>query len=156
LIYYVTPTEAELFSRYNPDLQRRSLENRAGKQEDFNKFVAQLKEYSKSDKPSMSLRLVRELSRSRRDTWANQRGYSLGSGGGSGRQEETGGRRERGAAAEKGVHGGASEEGGADEAFKGWVVQAVREGKVIHRLSQAFFVGQTWIYARAEQFYWVW
>ena len=56
----MTPTEAELFSRYNPDLQRRSLENRVGKQEDFNKFVAQLKEYSKSDKPSTSLGLTQE------------------------------------------------------------------------------------------------
>ncbi|KAK5129035.1 hypothetical protein LTR85_000368 [Meristemomyces frigidus] len=51
LIYYVTPTEEELFSRYNPDLQRRSLERRQEKQEDFDGFVNRLKEYSKSDKP---------------------------------------------------------------------------------------------------------
>ena len=70
LIYYVMPTEEELFSvrlllhpipsssahdlqRYNPDLQRRSLENRQQKQEDFDQFVTRLKGYSKSDKPSM-------------------------------------------------------------------------------------------------------
>ncbi|KAK8215188.1 Assembly factor cbp4 [Zalaria obscura] len=51
LIYYVTPTEEELFMRYNPELQRRSLENRAQKQEDFDNFVNRLKQYSKSDKP---------------------------------------------------------------------------------------------------------
>jgi len=51
LVYYVTPTEEELFKRYNPDLQRRSLENRIGKQQDFDDFVCKLKEYSKSDKP---------------------------------------------------------------------------------------------------------
>lgn len=49
---WLTPTEEELFSRYNPELQRRSLENRQQKQEDFDNFVTRLKEYSKSDKPS--------------------------------------------------------------------------------------------------------
>jgi len=53
LVYYVSPTEEELFLKYNPDLQKRSLENRIGKQQDFDDFVARLKEYSKSDKPSM-------------------------------------------------------------------------------------------------------
>ncbi|KAF1355156.1 hypothetical protein BDV97DRAFT_344826 [Delphinella strobiligena] len=51
LVYYVTPTEEELFQRYNPDLQRRSLENRAEKQENFNEFVSNLKRHSKSDLP---------------------------------------------------------------------------------------------------------
>lgn len=37
--------------RYNPELQRRSLERRKEKQEDFDNFVGKLKEYSKSDKP---------------------------------------------------------------------------------------------------------
>jgi hypothetical protein len=49
---WLTPTEEELFSRYNPELQRRSLENRQQKQEEFDNFVTRLKEYSKSDKPS--------------------------------------------------------------------------------------------------------
>lgn len=49
-MYYVTPTEEALFQRYNPELQKRSLENRVGKQQDFEDFVGKLKEYSKSDK----------------------------------------------------------------------------------------------------------
>lgn len=52
LIYYVMPTEEELFLRYNPELQKRSLERRQEKQEDFDKFVGKLKEYSKSEKHS--------------------------------------------------------------------------------------------------------
>ena len=51
LVYYVTPSEEELFSRYNPELQKRSLERRQEKQEDFDNFVGRLKEYSKSEKP---------------------------------------------------------------------------------------------------------
>lgn len=37
--------------RYNPELQKRSLENREQKQQDFDNFVNKLKEYAKSDKP---------------------------------------------------------------------------------------------------------
>ncbi|WEW61441.1 Assembly factor cbp4 [Emydomyces testavorans] len=37
--------------RFNPDLQKRNLETRAQRQKEFNDFVTQLKEYSKSDKP---------------------------------------------------------------------------------------------------------
>lgn len=60
---WLTPTEEELFSRYNPELQRRSLENREQKQEEFDQFVRRLKEYSKSDKPSeLSICLVVRLS----------------------------------------------------------------------------------------------
>ncbi|KAL2042732.1 hypothetical protein N7G274_004491 [Stereocaulon virgatum] len=51
LVYYVSPTEEELFKRYNPELQKRSLENREQKQQDFDSFVSKLKEHSKSDKP---------------------------------------------------------------------------------------------------------
>jgi len=50
---WLTPTEEELFLRYNPELQKRSLENRQQKQQDFDDFVTRLKVYSKSDKPSM-------------------------------------------------------------------------------------------------------
>jgi hypothetical protein len=53
LIIWVSPTEEELFLKYNPDLQKRSLANRVGRQQDFDDFVGKLKEYSKSDKPSM-------------------------------------------------------------------------------------------------------
>ncbi|KAJ3951838.1 Assembly factor cbp4 [Colletotrichum tropicale] len=51
---WVTPTEEELFKRYNPELQKRSLENREKTQAEFDHFVNKLKEYSKSDKPSTS------------------------------------------------------------------------------------------------------
>jgi hypothetical protein len=54
LVYYVSPTEEELFLKYNPELQKRSLENRRERQEDFDNFVMRLREYSKSDKPSKS------------------------------------------------------------------------------------------------------
>ncbi|KAL1876242.1 Assembly factor cbp4 [Diaporthe australafricana] len=49
--YWVSPTEEELFKKYNPDLQKKSLANRAEKQREFDDFVGKLKEYSKSDKP---------------------------------------------------------------------------------------------------------
>ena len=52
LVYYVTPTEEQLFLKYNPELQKRSLENRAQKEQDFEDFVQRLKVYSKSDKHS--------------------------------------------------------------------------------------------------------
>lgn len=52
LTYYVTPTEEELFKKYSPDLQKKSLANRDQTQAEFNEFVGKLKEYSKSDKPS--------------------------------------------------------------------------------------------------------
>lgn len=75
LVYYVSPTEEELFKvspylhpsplnsphsasvitflqRFNPELQTRSVENRAGRQEDISRFVEKLKEYSRSNKTS--------------------------------------------------------------------------------------------------------
>jgi hypothetical protein len=57
LVYYVTPSEEEIFKRYNPELQRRSLEGRVQRQEEFDHFVKHLKEYSKSDKHSDSSHL---------------------------------------------------------------------------------------------------
>ncbi len=54
MVFWVSPTEEELFLKYNPELQKRSLENRMQKQEDFDHFAMKLREYSKSDKPSMS------------------------------------------------------------------------------------------------------
>jgi len=52
LVIWVSPTEEELFQKYNPELQKRSLENRLQKQEDFDHFAMKLREYSKSDRPS--------------------------------------------------------------------------------------------------------
>lgn len=63
-IYWVSPTDEELFQKYNPDLQRKSLERRFEKQQEFDDFVMKLKDYSKSDKPSRdSSHLVLHLPR---------------------------------------------------------------------------------------------
>ncbi|KAF2466008.1 CBP4-domain-containing protein [Lindgomyces ingoldianus] len=51
LVMYVTPTEEEIFKKYNPDLQKRALETREQRQQEFDTFVGQLKEASKSDRP---------------------------------------------------------------------------------------------------------
>ncbi|KAI1748834.1 CBP4-domain-containing protein [Xylaria castorea] len=51
LVIWLQPTDEELFQRYNPELQKKSLERRYEKQKDFDDFVTRLKEYSKSDKP---------------------------------------------------------------------------------------------------------
>lgn len=51
-MYYVTPSEEELTKRFNPDLRRRHEENKDQRQKDFDSWLQQLKEHSKSDKPS--------------------------------------------------------------------------------------------------------
>ena len=48
---YVQKIRPNVEQKYNPDLQKRSLENREQKQQEFDDFVKKLKEYSKSDKP---------------------------------------------------------------------------------------------------------
>ncbi|KAI3321542.1 CBP4-domain-containing protein [Xylariaceae sp. AK1471] len=50
-VMWVQPTDEELFKKYNPELQKKSLERRYEKQKEFDDFVVRLKEYSKSDKP---------------------------------------------------------------------------------------------------------
>jgi len=50
--YWLVPTEEELFQKYNPELQKKSLENRQQKQEEFDFFVNKLKEYAKDNRPS--------------------------------------------------------------------------------------------------------
>lgn len=39
--------------RYSPELQKKALAGREQRQKDFDAFVTQLKEASRSDKPSM-------------------------------------------------------------------------------------------------------
>lgn len=46
------PTDEELFKRYNPELQKKSLEGREKRQQEFDEFVTKLKEQSRSNKPS--------------------------------------------------------------------------------------------------------
>ncbi|KAJ4369030.1 Assembly factor cbp4 [Neocucurbitaria cava] len=48
---WVTPTEEEIFKKYSPELQKRALAGREQRQKDYDAFVAQLKEASRSDKP---------------------------------------------------------------------------------------------------------
>lgn len=50
-MYAVTPAEGELFKKFSPELQKYNLENRDRRKRDYEEFVSQLKEYSKSDKP---------------------------------------------------------------------------------------------------------
>lgn len=50
----LTPTEEELFERYNPDLKKRSLANRERREQEFDDFVSTIKEAAKSDKHSMT------------------------------------------------------------------------------------------------------
>lgn len=45
------PTPDELFQRYNPELQKRSLENREKTEREHAEFLSKLREYSQSDKP---------------------------------------------------------------------------------------------------------
>lgn len=51
LTMYVMPTDEELFKKYNPELQKRSLERRAERQQEINDWVENLKRQSRSKKP---------------------------------------------------------------------------------------------------------
>lgn len=53
LTVYVMPTDEELFQRYNPELQKRSLERREERTAEFNEWLQNLKRQSQSSKPSM-------------------------------------------------------------------------------------------------------
>ncbi|GES63093.1 assembly factor cbp4 [Aspergillus terreus] len=46
----IRPTDEELFKRYNPELQRRSLEEGDRRAQEFDDYVNRLKQWSKSDK----------------------------------------------------------------------------------------------------------
>ncbi|CAK7219357.1 Assembly factor cbp4 [Sporothrix eucalyptigena] len=51
LTVYVMPTDEELFQRYNPELQKRSLERREERLSEFNDWLQNLKRQSQSNKP---------------------------------------------------------------------------------------------------------
>ncbi|KZF20835.1 assembly factor cbp-4 [Xylona heveae TC161] len=72
LVMWISPTEEELFQRYNPELQKRSLENRQKNQEEFDHFVTRLKEYSKSEKPIWDV-AEEDRARTRADLLESQR-----------------------------------------------------------------------------------
>ncbi|KAI0803544.1 CBP4-domain-containing protein [Xylaria sp. FL0064] len=65
LVMWVQPTDEELFKKYNPELQKKSLERRYEKQKEFDDFVVRLKEYSKSDKPIWTVQ--EEVARKQRE-----------------------------------------------------------------------------------------
>ncbi len=50
-MYYVTPSEGELFKRFSPELQKHNLENRERRKAEYEDFAGKMREYSKSDKP---------------------------------------------------------------------------------------------------------
>lgn len=52
LVQSLRPSNEELFKRYNPELQKRSLEEGDQRARDFDNYVTRLKEWSKSDKSS--------------------------------------------------------------------------------------------------------
>jgi hypothetical protein len=51
----IRATYSHCQQRYNPDLQKKALAGREQRQKDFDAFVGQLKEASRSDKPSKYL-----------------------------------------------------------------------------------------------------
>jgi hypothetical protein len=54
MVEYIRPTDEELRERYNPDLKKRSVEQGERRAQEFDDYVSKLKEWSKSDKSSMS------------------------------------------------------------------------------------------------------
>lgn len=60
LVEYIRPSDEELRKRYNPDLQKRSVEQGDRRAQEFDDYVTKLKEWSKSDKSSMSTPLCFE------------------------------------------------------------------------------------------------
>ncbi|KAK4648920.1 Assembly factor cbp4 [Podospora bellae-mahoneyi] len=60
LVRYLQPTDEELFQKYNPELQKRSLERRYEREKEFDDFVVKLKEQAKSDKPIWILQAEEE------------------------------------------------------------------------------------------------
>ncbi|EAQ89666.1 hypothetical protein CHGG_06285 [Chaetomium globosum CBS 148.51] len=65
LTRWVQPTDEELFQKYNPELQKRSLERRFERQQEFDDFVNRLKRDSKSDKPIWTVQAEAEKERVR-------------------------------------------------------------------------------------------
>lgn len=50
---YIRPSDQELFNRFSPDIQQKSLEEGPRRAREFDEYVGKLKEWSKSDKSSM-------------------------------------------------------------------------------------------------------
>ncbi|EGD85021.1 hypothetical protein H112_08745 [Trichophyton rubrum D6] len=50
MVDYLRPTDEELFKRFNPEIQKRNLENRERRQQEFDHFMTQLKERTSSSR----------------------------------------------------------------------------------------------------------
>ncbi|KAL5339588.1 CBP4-domain-containing protein [Aspergillus crustosus] len=77
LVQNIRPTDEELFKRYNPDLQKRSLEEGDRRAQEFDEYVTRLKQWSKSDKSSKQRPWSSLLGRSLRLTAAFWIQYGL-------------------------------------------------------------------------------
>ena len=55
-VEWIRPTDEELRKRYNPELRQRSEQQGDRRAQEFDDYVGKLKEWSKSDKSSMSRR----------------------------------------------------------------------------------------------------
>ncbi|KAI5776152.1 hypothetical protein EDC01DRAFT_625706, partial [Geopyxis carbonaria] len=53
LVYWIQPDPDELFKKYNPELQKKALSQREQRLKEHQEYLMKLKEYSKSDKPSL-------------------------------------------------------------------------------------------------------
>ncbi len=51
-VMWISPSEAEIVQRYNPELRARSMANRDQRAQDFDDFVCRLKQFAKSDRNS--------------------------------------------------------------------------------------------------------
>ncbi|QKX57178.1 uncharacterized protein TRUGW13939_04286 [Talaromyces rugulosus] len=49
-VLYIRPTDEEIFQKYNPELQKSSIEGRERREQEYDDYVNKLKEWSKSDK----------------------------------------------------------------------------------------------------------
>ncbi|XP_014560316.1 hypothetical protein COCVIDRAFT_34537 [Bipolaris victoriae FI3] len=72
LVWYVTPTEEEIFKRYNPELQKKALAGREQRQKEFDAFVGQLKEAARSDKPIWTAQKEMDAKRSEAEQQARR------------------------------------------------------------------------------------
>lgn len=73
LVEKLRPTDEELFKRYNPDLQKRSLEEGDRRAREFDEYVGRLKEWSKSDKSIwFAAQEMEEKQRAQKETQLNK------------------------------------------------------------------------------------
>ncbi|KAL4917698.1 hypothetical protein BDW62DRAFT_81114 [Aspergillus aurantiobrunneus] len=73
LVEKLRPSDEELFKRYNPDLQKRSLEESDRRAQEFDEYVNRLKQWSKSDKSIwVAAQEMEEKQRAQKETERNK------------------------------------------------------------------------------------